>query len=80
MTSHRERRVVIGSVATKSSGVPESWAAHRNRPGVWLIRDPSARDAADDVAAKVRAHKRTGDVAIVSVHWGSNWGYGVATG
>jgi poly-gamma-glutamate capsule biosynthesis protein CapA/YwtB (metallophosphatase superfamily) len=77
VAAHGEHRVVIGSVAMKSSGVPESWAAHRDGPGVWLIGDPSARGAADDVAAGVLTHKRTGDVAIVSVHWGPNWGYGV---
>ena len=60
----------------KSAGVPESWAAHHDRPGVWLIRDLSAR-VTDDVAAGVLAHKRDGDVAIVSVHWGPNWGYAI---
>jgi poly-gamma-glutamate synthesis protein (capsule biosynthesis protein) len=25
----------------------------------------------------VRAIKRTGDVVVASIHWGSNWGYGV---
>ncbi|MDI3315284.1 MAG: CapA family protein [Mycobacterium sp.] len=69
-------RVLVGSVATKSSGVPESWAAQRDRAGVWLVRDLSSR-VADDVAAGVLAHKRDGDVAIVSVHWGPNWGYAV---
>ncbi len=69
--------MIIGSDATKTSGVPESWAAHRDRPGVWLIRDPATRSTADDVVARVLALKRTGDVAIVSLHWGSNWGYGV---
>ncbi|HWT47422.1 MAG TPA: CapA family protein, partial [Mycobacterium sp.] len=39
---------------------------------------PSLRDAADEVAAEVLAHKRDGDIAIVSVHWGSNWGYAIA--
>ena len=77
VTVHGEHRVLIGSVAMKSAGVPESWAAHRDRPGVWLIRDPSVRDVADDVAAQVLAHKRDGDVAIVSVHWGPNWGFAV---
>lgn len=77
ITPHDDHRVIIGSVATTSSGVPESWAAHRDRPGVWLIRDPATRSSADDVAARLLALKRTGDVAIVSVHWGSNWGYGV---
>ena len=77
ITPHDDHRVIIGSVATKSSGVPESWAAHRDRPGVWLIRDPATRSTADDVAARVLTLKRTGDVAIVLVHWGSNWGNGV---
>ncbi len=77
ITPHGDRRVIIGSVGAKSSGVPESWAAHRDRPGVWLVRDPATRSSADDVAERVLTHKRTGDVAIVSVHWGSNWGYGV---
>ncbi|HYB35097.1 MAG TPA: CapA family protein [Mycobacterium sp.] len=80
VTAHGEHRVLVGSVAMKSSGVPESWAAHRDRPGVWLIRDPSQYDAADEVAADVLAHKRDGDVAIVSVHWGSNWGFPMTPG
>jgi poly-gamma-glutamate synthesis protein (capsule biosynthesis protein) len=78
ITVHDEHRVLIGSVAMASAGVPEAWAAHRDRAGVWLIHDPSQRDAADDVAAQVLAHKRDSDVAIVSVHWGSNWGYAIA--
>ncbi|MGQ4600777.1 CapA family protein [Nocardia sp. R6R-6] len=74
-----EHRVVIVSVAGGSSGVPESWAARHDRPGLWRVGEsPSAR-AADDVAAKVLAHKRDHDIAIVSVHWGPNWGYGVAS-
>ena len=78
VNAYDAHRVLVGSVAMKSAGVPESWAAHRDRPGVWLIRDPSQRDAADEVAADVLAHKHDGDVAIVSVHWGSNWGYAIA--
>jgi poly-gamma-glutamate capsule biosynthesis protein CapA/YwtB (metallophosphatase superfamily) len=77
VSAHDEYRVLVGAVAMKSAGVPEAWAAHHDRPGVWLIRDPSLRDVADEVAAEVLAHKRDGDVAIVSVHWGSNWGYAI---
>lgn len=77
VSAHGDHRVIVGSVGMKSSGVPESWAARRHRPGVWLVRDPADRDHADDVAAQVLAHKRGGDVAIVSVHWGSNWGYAI---
>lgn len=34
VTVGHERRVIVGSVAAESSGVPESWAARRDRPGV----------------------------------------------
>jgi len=74
VTVHDEHRVLVGSVAMTSAGVPKSWAADSDRPGVWLIRDLS-RHVADDVTAGVLAHKRNGDIAIVSLHWGSNWGY-----
>ncbi|UXA09537.1 CapA family protein [Mycobacterium sp. SMC-2] len=71
-------RVLVSSVAMQSAGVPASWAARHDRPGVRLIRDSSVRDVADELAAEVLAHKGDGHVAIVSVHWGSNWGYGIA--
>ena len=39
---------------------------------------PSLSDAAaDGLISRVREVKRPGDVVVVSVHWGSNWGYGV---
>ncbi|MFJ9366432.1 CapA family protein [Nocardia sp. NPDC101769] len=71
------RRVVIVSVASTSSGVPLAWAAQDDRPGVWLAGDPLGRAVADHVAAEALAHKRSDDILIVSVHWGSNWGYGI---
>ncbi|MFX0579013.1 CapA family protein [Nocardia nepalensis] len=71
------RRVVIVSVGAGSSGVPHHWAARRDRPGLWWIGDTPNIRAADEVAAEVLAHKRDDDIAIVSVHWGPNWGYGV---
>jgi poly-gamma-glutamate synthesis protein (capsule biosynthesis protein) len=37
---------------------------------------PDLSDAtADDVIGRARAAKGPGDVVVVSVHWGSNWGY-----
>ncbi|MEV6430990.1 CapA family protein [Nocardia sp. NPDC051463] len=71
-------RVVIVSVAAGSSGVPACWAAGRDQPGLWWVgHSPSVR-AADEVAAEVLTHKRVRDIAIVSIHWAPNWGYGVA--
>jgi poly-gamma-glutamate synthesis protein (capsule biosynthesis protein) len=31
--------------------------------------------AADELCGQVRQVRQPGDVAVVSVHWGSNWGY-----
>ncbi|MEU4429952.1 CapA family protein [Nocardia rhamnosiphila] len=70
------RRVLIESVSTRSSGVPSDWAATTGRPGVRRIDHPSAGHA-DDIAAHLSVHRRDGDLTIVSVHWGSNWGYGI---
>lgn len=59
-----------------SSGIPPEWAATARRAGVAYVDTPGG-PAARALAERVRAEKRPGDVAVVSVHWGSNWGYGV---
>lgn len=71
-----DRRVVVLSVAHRSSGVPGDWAATRDRPGVALLPDLTP-DTADAVAARLREAAAPGDVRVVSVHWGGNWGYEV---
>src|ERR1700739_187980 len=69
-------RVVIASRGAESSGIPRRWAAGKSRPGVAILSDLSDRSAGA-TAERVVAMKRPGDIAIVSVHWGSNWGYDV---
>jgi poly-gamma-glutamate synthesis protein (capsule biosynthesis protein) len=69
-------RAVIASVGTASSGIPHGWAATRTRPGVAFVSDLTDRSAAG-IASRVVGLKRPGDIAIVSLHWGSNWGYEV---
>jgi poly-gamma-glutamate synthesis protein (capsule biosynthesis protein) len=69
-------RVLVFSVGSGTSGVPADWAAGDHRPGVALLPDLSLATA-DRVADQVRAAWRPGDVVVVSVHWGSNWGYDV---
>ena len=69
-------RVVIASCGMGSSGIPHGWAATGNRPGVAYVPDMSDSSAAT-ISNRVLAVKRSGDIAVVSVHWGSNWGYDV---
>jgi poly-gamma-glutamate capsule biosynthesis protein CapA/YwtB (metallophosphatase superfamily) len=70
------RRGVIFSCGSASSGIPSGWAATGTRAGVDLLPGLSGA-AADDVVARVRAVREPGDIAVVSIHWGTNWGYQV---
>ncbi|MGI5349212.1 CapA family protein [Streptomyces sp. CA-250714] len=69
-------RLLVVSMGSPSSGIPRHWAATGKRPGVHVVRESSLADA-EEVARRVGELKRPGDVAIASVHWGSNWGYDV---
>jgi len=69
-------RIVVLSCGAASSGIPPGWAATASRSGVALL--PSlANSVADELVSRTREVKRPGDVVVVSIHWGSNWGYEV---
>lgn len=67
-------RVLVFGVASRTSGVPPSWAATSSRPGVELLPDLSEQ-MADRIGERMRAARQDGDIAVLSVHWGGNWGY-----
>ena len=60
--------------ATVTSGIPRSWAATTDIPGVNLLTRLSEADALR-AAEYIVSIKQPGDLAVVSLHWGSNWGY-----
>jgi poly-gamma-glutamate capsule biosynthesis protein CapA/YwtB (metallophosphatase superfamily) len=67
-------RLLVFSFGAVMSGIPRSWAATTNSPGVNLLTRLSEADALR--AAKYIADiRRPGDLVVVSLHWGSNWGY-----
>lgn len=69
-------RLLVFSLGMASSGIPHSWAAAADRSGIDFVTEASDAAAAE-VAGRIRRAKRTGDLAVVSIHWGSNWGYTV---
>jgi poly-gamma-glutamate capsule biosynthesis protein CapA/YwtB (metallophosphatase superfamily) len=69
-------RVLVFACATASSGVPAEWAAGEQRPGVFWFPEVSSRTAATVLSA-VNRHRQPGDLVVVSIHWGPNWGYAV---
>ena len=70
-------RVMVFSCGLESSGIPASWAAGENRPGVNLLPDLSKRMLLG-IENSLRRQRRTGDIIVVSIHWGGNWGYDVS--
>jgi poly-gamma-glutamate synthesis protein (capsule biosynthesis protein) len=67
------RRLRVFALGARSSGIPSGWAATADRPGVAYVPDYSPGAA----EAVLRRLGRAGGLAVVSVHWGSNWGYRV---
>jgi poly-gamma-glutamate synthesis protein (capsule biosynthesis protein) len=67
-------RVIVFSLGSTTSGIPPSWAASENRPGVNLLKDFSD-ETVSSIGEQVQKTKQANDVVIASIHWGANWGY-----
>jgi poly-gamma-glutamate synthesis protein (capsule biosynthesis protein) len=67
-------RVLVFALGSVTSGIPASWAAEGDRPGVNLLE----RSTLAEIAARVRSARRPGDIIVVSIHWGENWGYEIS--
>jgi len=67
-------RLLILAFGSPTSGIPYGWAAAEDRPGVYLL-DTLSDALADALCRRIRDARQPGDVAVVSAHWGSNWGY-----
>ena len=70
----RKARFLVFSLGVPSSGVPLEWEAKGNAAGVNLLHDLSMASALV-VVEQIMALRRPGDLVVVSIHWGSNWGY-----
>jgi len=69
-------RVVVYSFASTTSGTPVNWGATPKTAGVNLLANLS-QATATQISKRITRDRQTGDVIIVSIHWGSNWGYDV---
>ncbi len=69
-------RVIVFSYGLQSSGIPFSWAALEDQPGVNLLRSLSDR-AVRRIKRQVEAVRQQRDIIVASIHWGSNWGYDI---
>jgi poly-gamma-glutamate capsule biosynthesis protein CapA/YwtB (metallophosphatase superfamily) len=69
-------RLLVFSFGAVTSGIPHSWAATTDIPGVNLLNRLSEADALR-AAEYIVSIREPGDLVVVSLHWGSNWGYQV---
>jgi poly-gamma-glutamate synthesis protein (capsule biosynthesis protein) len=70
-------RVLVFAFGLTSSGIPLTWAAGQDRAGVNLLPDLSDASVRQ-IQIKIQEVKRAGDIAVVSIHWGGNWGYDIS--
>jgi poly-gamma-glutamate capsule biosynthesis protein CapA/YwtB (metallophosphatase superfamily) len=69
-------RLLLAAAATESSGVPRAWRATSDSAGVNQLPDLGAAGLRA-LLAPLQAMRRDDDIAIVSLHWGGNWGYAI---
>jgi poly-gamma-glutamate synthesis protein (capsule biosynthesis protein) len=79
MEGNGKGRVIVFAFGSPTSGIPSNWAASPKRPGVNLLRDFSD-DTVQCIRKRVKEMKQEGDIVVVSIHWGGNWGYQVSQG
>jgi poly-gamma-glutamate synthesis protein (capsule biosynthesis protein) len=69
-------RALVYALGSATSGIPEDWAATPRASGVNLLADLSEKTARS-VTERIQNERRPGDVVVVSIHWGGNWGYAI---
>jgi len=68
---------MVYSLGSTTGGIPNAWCAEANRPGVNVI-ESKANDPVAALQRQIVALKQPGDIVILSIHWGGNWGYPIA--
>ncbi len=69
-------RLLFFACGMPDSGIPPHWAAGPGRPGVNLLEGPTETEARR-LAGEVARWREPGDLVLLSIHWGGNWGYTV---
>lgn len=71
---HRKSRVIVFAFGSMTSGVPLSWSAEGDKSGINILNDFS-EGTVRRIRDRIQDVKRKGDIIVLSVHWGENWGY-----
>ncbi|MBW2467475.1 MAG: CapA family protein [Deltaproteobacteria bacterium] len=69
-------RVLVFAYGYATSGVPDAWAAAEEKPGINLLPDLS-QNTVQQIQKEIAAIRQPGDIVVISLHWGGNWGYDI---
>lgn len=70
------QRVRVYAYGSPTSGVPASWAATAHRSGVNYVPEITV-SRAEMIGRRIAAERVPGELVVVSLHWGGNWGFDV---
>lgn len=69
-------RVLVMAFGAADSGIPRHWAATEATPGINILPLTSG-DTVAGVRKQAEAIRKPGDIVLISLHWGGNWGFEV---
>ncbi len=69
-------RILVFAFAGPDCGAPPSWSASAGQPGISILPDFSDATA-ERISRQIAAVRQPGDIVVISLHWGGNWGYAV---
>ncbi len=70
-------RVLVFSYGMPNSGVFDSWAAGTELSGLNYLPGMSEKEISR-IKEDISRQKQAGDLIVLSVHWGGNWGYDIS--
>lgn len=71
------QRLLVFAYGALDSGIPRDWRAADQQPGLCVLEDFSLHTI-ENIATWIRSQRRDGDIVVMSLHWGGNWGYEVS--
>lgn len=69
-------RTLVFAYGSATSGIPSAWASIDGRAGVNLLPDLSLATV-NRIGRDITALRCERDLVVVSLHWGSNWGFSI---
>lgn len=71
------QRVLVFACGCSDSGICPGWEATEYRSGLCVL-DEGSSHTVEGIAGHIGLSRRDGDIVVMSLHWGGNWGYGVS--